>query len=153
MLYDASTAIARRQHPRLIPWVRRPFSDINRIWHLSYAPTSNSSTATLVYKYEHGLSRNNVFIPVEKIVQPLPFQSLSLAHSVPTIAIPLQFHTSVPSAITMGRVRRMRPTKEKNPHLDAAYYERSPYADEELKPSLFRISPASEKSVNRMGRS
>ncbi|KAI9763720.1 MAG: hypothetical protein M1839_006318 [Geoglossum umbratile] len=49
----------------------------------------------------------------------------------------------------MGRVRRQtRRVKEKNPHLDAKYYEQL-YADKELMPSLFRISASTEKEVNR----
>jgi hypothetical protein len=50
----------------------------------------------------------------------------------------------------MGRVRwQTRRVKEKNPHLDAEYYEQL-YADKELTPSLFRISPSTEKEVNRI---
>jgi hypothetical protein len=53
-------------------------------------------------------------------------------------------------ATSMGRVRRqIRRVKEKNPHLDAEYYEQL-YADKELMPSLFRISPSTEKEVNRI---
>ncbi|KAI9770756.1 MAG: hypothetical protein M1840_003006 [Geoglossum simile] len=49
----------------------------------------------------------------------------------------------------MGRVRRQtRHVKEKNPHLDAKYYEQL-YTDKELMPSLFRISASTEKEVNR----
>jgi hypothetical protein len=50
----------------------------------------------------------------------------------------------------MGRVRRQtRRVKEKNPHLDAEYYEQL-YADKELMPSLFQISPSTEKQVNQV---
>jgi hypothetical protein len=41
-----------------------------------------------------------------------------------------------------------RGRKEKNAHLDGAYYDKL-YANEELTPSLFRISPATERGVNR----
>ncbi|KAI9779261.1 MAG: hypothetical protein M1839_007513 [Geoglossum umbratile] len=51
----------------------------------------------------------------------------------------------------MGRVQRQtRRVKEKNPHLDAEYYEQL-YADKELVPSQFRISPSTERGESDLG--